>query len=513
MARLREAIKERHDTKFWKAQRKVALASGWLLSFLFILACFSLCFFPQQTGEFLPHPKSSWLLSGVNSIKRTAAFVLPNTKAAAYDLGYLTRSMESDFITHDASTVNHAAKLLKLPAEEISAKLLKNVGEAIHDNDENGLGAKVRGLFSFVSVIWILASIGLATSILPVFKAASSSIAKLLIQRAPGVLVFIIDSVTILEPTAHASLFGLSFYIIAAAGRYPSGYNRFIALSGCLLSMPTFHWSTARITKKELRFFSKYSTFSIAMFSFLVLAPVAIAYDSALLGFLAVGAFFQAIGLCCAPFGLGWAIGFSNRLDLYQVAAASFVILQALIVSQVAGVDSKLLHLFHTGGQIFGSVGFFLAGLIETSKYFHRKKPYYSLNAAFFIVLFSFVLAGSVLNLASLQNTGLVFVFLWLVEKVMELSIHRAFWYTIFGGSIVLWQFAVWLHGHPEFVEAMFDAWDFAEPNLARIAGFCTLYENRPELFVIDYTCAYPERRIGKHKQLCVQLVSGQRNL
>ena len=458
VVQFKRKLKEHHNTRFWKAQRKITMISGWLLSAFFIFCCLSLCLFPQQTRSHLPHPQSTWMLSGASSVPKAADFALPNSKSAAYDLGYITREAENTLSPRDPFKVRHAAKLLRLPEAEINIRVLKSVGNAIRDNDKNGLEANSRGVFSFVSVAWTLAALGLAVSIIPVYRNFSTSIVRVMSQSSPSLLIFIIDCLTILKPAAHASFFGLSFYIIAAAARYPIDYNRFIALSGCLLSIPAFEWSTARSTTKEMPSFEEYSDFSRAIFTSLVLAPTAVAYQSSLLGFLAVGAFFQAIGLCCVPLGLGWVVGFGNRNDLYQVAAASFVILQALVLAQIFGMDHRLLHLFHSGGQVFGSIGLFLAGLIETSsnRYHRSEFTFYMLNFGFFALLLSFVLAGSVLNLASLYNTGIVFLVLYLVEKVIELGIRSAFWYTIFGASIALWQIALWLHGHPQFVEAMF---------------------------------------------------------
>ena len=397
------------------------------------------------------------MLSGANSAisdSKQAAFTLPKNRSAVYDLGRMTGQLETNLVTTDSTTKSHAAAMLQIPESEVDVKLLQSVAEAIHDYDENGLGAKVRGLFSFVNLIWILAGSGFVVSIGPVFLAFMTSMERVL-QRAPRLLIFIIDSLDILETAAQAFLFWLSFYIIAAAGRYPSDYNYFIALSGCLLAIPIFDWSEDRKSRRNRYDLleSLWPDVTLAMSISLTLATTAVAYQSSLIGFLAVGAFFHGIGLC-----LPLPFLFDTDDILYQVAAASFVVLQALIIGQIGGIKSLLP--FKSGAQVFGSIGLFLSGLIKTAQSpcvsSFNLRDYAIINVGYLAILFLFIFAGSVLNLAGLYNTGCVFAFLWLLVKIMDLGFHKSFWYTIFVASIALWQFALWLHNHPHFVEAMF---------------------------------------------------------
>ena len=258
-----------------------------------------------------------------------------------------------------------------------------------------------------------------------------------------------------LQLAFQAVLFWLCFYIIAAAACYPTSYNHLIALSGCMMSLPMFLWTFmpwAAAQAESQMVFCK-------TFLFLVLTPVTIVYDSVLIGFFSSAALFGALGLSAVPHGLAWGANVSELSDLHRVAGTSSLILSGLVIARAAGVDSAVLWPLQAGLFVFGTIWLFLACLIKTSRFSVRNNQFLLVvNLRLLIVLLLSVLVGAVFHNTTLQNTGIIFTLVWVMVRVFELSIDGVLdtWIGVFVMSVMSWQLALWLHSHPEFVQALF---------------------------------------------------------
>jgi len=124
-----------------------------------------------------------------------------------------------------------------------------------------------------------------------------------------------------------------------------------------------------------------------------------------------------------------------------------------------AWIESVLTP-FKSAVSIFGSVVFFLALLIMSSKfYFAKKDSYVALNCAMVFFLLSFHLFGQVAGLFGMSNTATVFTVLWIAEKYADIHIssHWNGWVLVFILSVTTWRCALWLHLHPDFVVSLFE--------------------------------------------------------
>lgn len=66
--------------------------------------------------------------------------------------------------------------------------------------------------------------------------------------------------------------------------------------------------------------------------------------------------------------------------------------------------------------------------------------------------------AGTVLDLAPLSNTAVTFAVLWVGETAVEhTAAGRWLWVSVFAGSLALWQAALFLRSHPDWLASMVD--------------------------------------------------------
>lgn len=93
-----------------------------------------------------------------------------------------------------------------------------------------------------------------------------------------------------------------------AAERYPQSSAAYVAVTGCLLSIPAFLYSTRlHVPSRDGRAPAGLATLLHAFLA-VALAPVALRHDSQLIGFLAAGALFGAVGFSVIPSGLCWHV-------------------------------------------------------------------------------------------------------------------------------------------------------------------------------------------------------------
>lgn len=66
---------------------------------------------------------------------------------------------------------------------------------------------------------------------------------------------------------------------------------------------------------------------------------------------------------------------------------------------------------------------------------------------------------GTSLNLPGLSNTAITFAVLWVGEKSCEHVGRWSTWTAVFVGSLGLWQAALALRSHPDWLTSLVSAW------------------------------------------------------
>jgi hypothetical protein len=197
---------------------------------------------------------------------------------------------------------------------------------------------------------------------------------------------------------------------------------------------------------------NKFGASFVGMVLTIGIFPIALIYQSALIGVITIACFYSTIGFFVACFGLGWYIGFQNEDAMTQCTIASVIL---MFIGYVLNWTSQI-KIFYAGIYIFGAVVYYLALLIKSCKYCDN---YYILSNVYMIVsLFMGYGIGTVYNMCYLSNVAITFTFLWFGEKMFE---SRWFTNNFKSGMFVIACIAIgifWnLKTHPEFLMSLYN--------------------------------------------------------
>eukprot|EP00879_Flechtneria_rotunda_P027099 GHRR01028967.1.p1 GENE.GHRR01028967.1~~GHRR01028967.1.p1 ORF type:complete len:341 (+),score=99.01 GHRR01028967.1:1212-2234(+) len=210
-------------------------------------------------------------------------------------------------------------------------------------------------------------------------------------------------------------------------------------------------------------------TFRVNCFAALALASAAVAHQSQLCGFLAVTAWFAALGFVVIPFGCGWSVGWGSVDDMLRCELASGSLLLGLLLCRlllpstsehVQGSQAsswQLIQPFRLGVSVFGGVCLFLAGLIRSSKWYSTGRSYWISNTTYLLLILASIAVGALAGLTGLHNTALTFLILWVSQKAIEVTAGRATWIAMFALSLTLWRCSLYLTTHPGWLASLLD--------------------------------------------------------
>jgi len=448
-----------------------AFIRWWFFPWLILFACWALWKDPQTTLSYTP--------CYMNHKNVTIKDVLPphpETISSAFQFGKLLQQFESldggkESLASDAILLKAATlfgKKAPLTVEEF-----QGVEGRIREIEEHkGVVARVTGFFTFVNTMWLLAIAGMLVSFGPAIYAVLRPFRELL-ERIIKTFVR-----RVLIPLAeHCHEWGvfelLSYFIcwmfVAEGLRSPPETGFYISLTGLGGLVPAFMYSTLlhgkKVSKEENR-----ELLTQLMNSWLAACwvPLAIYYQSNLIGYLVVCAIYAVLGFNIACYGLCYCIGFTKKEALHRCVASSILLLSIFTILRIQGFERNILLPFGSAVSVIGSLVLFLGLLIYSSKYYRYHANYRYHHAQSFIVrqvymivsLLVVLLVGSLFNFEGMFNTGIVFLVLYLIEKYTEIHLEADFsgWVLIFILSVFLYKAALWLHQNPAFVASLFNS-------------------------------------------------------
>ena len=407
---------------------------------------------------------------------------LPNSLHAAFELGILAAEASEYQAKRAPSGATEAAeeieKLLRraatLVARDADTPLtLRELGSMSSHLLELelhvGLGARVRGAFSFVNLVWLVSILGIAVSIGPSVVHLLKPVREWIYRAARWLARHVIEPIAV---RLHSwGIFELAAWAVAAAilldadhlfdkktGQYVAVTSLALALGPCY-SYSSLLWAT-RLHSSDPDAFPRVTSCWAAA----TLVPVAHAYQSTLLAYLSVFALYSALGFSVACHGLCWCIGFTSKRAVERIAATSALTLVFGVLLRELGpryaLPREALVVFSSPLAVVGSLTLYLALLITSSLYYRRRSGrYLAHNALALGALLAGAAAGFVSGQVGLANTACTFLVLWLAEKYGELH-HEANWngwVLLLVMSIVAYRAALWMHDHPAFVASMFE--------------------------------------------------------
>jgi len=444
----------------------------WLFPLVLVVLSWVLWKAPSSVLEFCPQV--------LNHRNITIVEVLPphpETLSAAFDLGMLEQKL-CDIEKGKKSNLEEVAGILSQATKITGRKKLLTANELhavrtriLEIEAHRGLITRVRGFFTFVNVLWLLAIAGMLVSVGPTVWHILKPFRKILERFIKAfVRKFLVPLLEFLHNWGFFELFSyvICWTFMAEGFRGPPDSGFFLSLTGLGGLVVAFGYSTAlhghKVSKE-----ANPEALAQMMHSWLALCwtPFAIHFQSRFIGFMCVVAVYVVLGFNVVCFGLCYCIGFSKKEALQRCIVMSLLLLLLFGGLRIYGIDPLYLSPFSSAATIFGSVVLFLGLLIYSSRWYHG--DYRSSNMVHTYVqrqiymitsLIAACLVGALYSLEGMFNTGIVFLVLYVVEKYVELHVDMKWnsWLLVFLISVGMYPVALWLHQHPDFVVSVFNS-------------------------------------------------------
>jgi hypothetical protein len=192
----------------------------------------------------------------------------------------------------------------------------------------------------------------------------------------------------------------------------------------------------------------------LALFLFIVCAVNALAYQSSMLGFIAIIHLEAALGFMFFALPLHYYIGFQEESVIGRAMVISLLLLVIYTVTEILGVQNTQFAIFAPGVYFFGTLVYFIGLIIVTSYYYAKEHPALFLRMQLLAVISGVValLVGSVWEIEQLRGAGGTFFFFYLIERYIELGDWRKRWvWMLLGLGVLLYLAALVIQRFPEF--------------------------------------------------------------
>ena len=358
--------------------------------------------------------------------------------------------------------INQAIKIAG--TGKMNAEILHKLPKYLEDIEKNSVLSRIKGFFSFVNLIWMIAILGILISFGPVLF--------LLIKPFLNILILfwnntILPIIIFLHKIGFFEFLGyfVSIILIADGMKANKEWGFFISLTGAgfmfLLFIYSLEYKFNNYYGLEFSRNKKYSKkidkqkVIIGILTGIIFFSLSLVFNSKLLSFLTTTDFYFLIGFYTGCFGLCYFVGFLNKSDMYRVVSTSFCLMIFYIILRCLNINNQIIELYRSPIQIFGALTYFLGLLIISSLYFDEiNLTYIQRQIIFIISLILVIFSGLIFNMPSLTNTTYVFGVLYLMEKTVEIfhKIEGNIYVLILILSIALWIFSLHLHKHSEII-------------------------------------------------------------
>ena len=329
--------------------------------------------------------------------------------------------------------------------------------EIINKEHDIGLGTRVKGIFNFINLIWLLAIVGISISVGPclytILKPLRTAIWEVALQIWHYVII----------PMHSNGIIEIMFYLlcmnfVTEGLRYASESGFYITLTGlfCSFAANAYTFFLRSKIKPNDGIYILYNL----LFS-LYMIPLAIYFQSNLLGWLAVLCFYQAIGFSFICAGLCYYIGFKDDEAMMRVSITSTIIGLMFIGLKAWNLSNYYVDPFATPLTVSSALVLLLALLIFSSYYYHGcgkftwGEYYMSRQIPMITFLIVFLLFGNMFHMVGLVNTATVYLVFYLMEKYCDLHCTNNWngWVLIFIFSVIIYKGAL----YPEILFSMFN--------------------------------------------------------
>ena len=353
--------------------------------------------------------------------------LIPDTLHDAFKLGEISFKMKNFPSKDDTSKLLEEANDIlnkdnyNLTVEDLTVGKLDT---AIEEHCKRHVKYKIfREVFSFVGILSVISIVGILATLWPTLKFIYEVLhLDQLWHKLISISAWILK---VIEPLVNFLSFFVPLVMVDQSLYFPmEGTRSQINILAAGFAIMAFFY---QIWKSQGTAFDltdeKYFTTIAFVWGFTFLVPLALIGTSQFLGFFAVGSIFGALGFVAFPTPIGWASGFQDEVSMEKCMYTSMVVISFSVMSKLSSLSPRsrsIMEIFQFGMSVFGMLVFGLAGLIKSSRasddghYFGG-----ATNPTAFIYPISWLVlgfVGSLISYASLTNTAITFVCLWMTQ-------------------------------------------------------------------------------------------------
>ncbi len=357
-------------------------------------------------------------------------------------------------------------------AQSIPLKQLRNLVQSCEQDvrcREKTVMDKFRGVFSFINIVWFLASVLIIVgviAVLSIYRRFIYKVLKPILNLVLTLLSFVVPIVVRFFKSIPLLAYELLVLSLAAGLVYSAQFfseaaqvyvvfigNTFVVL---ILSFLTKKYTALYRKNNKVDVITlRYWTKTVLMILFSVLwASTAIVYQSQLIGFFTIAIILSWLGFGMAISSLEYSFGFKNRKTIFTGTVGALILLLIYIGITIFQIQVPYYSYFENGIKYLGSFVFYIGLLISSSKLVSKyyKYNYRLLQLASIVAGIAALYLGSIYNMAELRGFGGTFFVLYLIEKQLEFTWQkkRIAWLLLLLG-ITLFAIAQIVSSYPEF--------------------------------------------------------------
>lgn len=498
-----------------RLRRAILFCRWWFYPVMYSLLCWILLTAPR-TIDVLPNTRIVFFHKDIANRTLTNVLVpIPRTRSQAFKLGivyskYVTltndnmqapvdnlQNVKSQLLDEAASIIalldnenerslfhklthKHKASIATLTENDLMSTLQRLESEENHIS----LLARVTSVFTIVNLMWLVSIVGIGISILPSiltilkpFKLAIVRLCKKVYYKIVEPICRMLHEQCVLEFFAWMVVCQV---LIDAYKYYGADAGLYIAITSIMLAVTSMSYSTL-LHAASFKHQNNRSDLVYARWGAVTLFPVAIIYQSSLLGYIAVALLYHLIGFSFFCHGMCYYIGFDSNdaLERCTISSAFLLIIMFCIkyaigrsndVTPFETFENYLLVPFESAVSVLGCIVLYTGLLIMSSKSYKRSRydrrnkcwipspaGYIFRNIMMAVSLSFGFFFGMMLDLSGMYNTACVFGVLWVVYHYSYFHLMERKWdgwILVLIISLIMWRLALWLHLHPNFIIA-----------------------------------------------------------
>jgi hypothetical protein len=439
----------------------------YLQPLLYVICLWFFVLYPRTTQKFIPNIYQCVYSHNVTDVESFLPQI-PTNRSVLWQLSQIDATLRMQNLT-EVETENLLSKAHNLTGwkKKITQSDLGKFNMWIDETDHHqGTLSRIRGLFDFVHLIWfvsILMGLYFFRKVLmitlecltPLFLIFSKLVGKIIIAIAPA-----------FEPISYFILFVIS----VQGSYYPNGMGLYVSMVGLLGLIPALLFSRDKHHNEyEFKTYHEHQAhksiitclfYMVIAFSFM---PMAIYYQSTLLGYLTVGSLLSGMGFSIMCRELCWVIGFDNDFSMHRVVISILFVEPLFVIMKLCSDPNTYGYIFEPFMSAVLSGGttiYFLAMLMITSRLYIQSDDAHHFQSQLVMILSLSVTLffGTYYNITSLYNVGITYMIIYAMEKIAEKSYKSELFPVImFIYSVILYFISYYLYSHPDFLTSLID--------------------------------------------------------